>query len=500
MISAAVDLPRSRRTLEIAAVAALLGATALGVAYAILHSGPLGWDESVYAVKARSFVTDVPASGWALYRPPALAYLGTVAGAFGFSDASLRAVTLALGLGTLAAAWGLARSMWGMAAGLVALLGVISAPIMLDEIRVFHNDLAAAGLIVLVMLLLWHELERRPEPTKLLLAAGPLVAAAFYLRYGVLAAAGGVAVASLVLWAPKLRRHWRLVGATAAVTAVLFLPHALHAIATTGSPLGIVRAAAQQVDTTGPLTSAIQYAKWFPLKIAGPVALALTIAGLAGAAVVWSRWLTGRGGRPDARRYLFLFVAAGVAAVGIVFVSHAEQRYLAFPLMLGIVAGAGATVSAGRWALDRARLAHRGAGAWGVAALAVILVTGAVLYVGWHRIRSVERYAGRNDWIEQAGRAIAGDAQRPCTVVTTLVPPIAWYSSCVVYPPTRPPDKVLGPLPAGQDAYAVFTTIDGQRATPQATERYRAVATAPPIATVPSGASPPLAEVYRLRH
>jgi 4-amino-4-deoxy-L-arabinose transferase-like glycosyltransferase len=269
-------------------VVAVLGAVFAASGFVILRGAQLSWDEAVYASKARSLATAIPASHWLLYRPPGLPYLGLLAAPFGFSEASLRLVAAAAGVGALAAAWALARELWGALAGVLTVLVLAAAPLVLREIAGFRNDLLSLTPLLLLLLLLWRQLERRDAPNLLLLAAGPLAAATFYLRFGLLPVLGGVAVAALLLWGGRLWQYRRLAGATLLITLALFLPHVLEAVSRTGSPLGIVRAAVAVTDTTGPITSAVTYLRWLPFRIAGPLGIGFVIA--AGVAAMSARW------------------------------------------------------------------------------------------------------------------------------------------------------------------------------------------------------------------
>ena len=52
---------------------------------------PMGWDESVYGLTARSWTAGTPNTGWALHRSPGMPALGTITLLFVQSDALLRA-------------------------------------------------------------------------------------------------------------------------------------------------------------------------------------------------------------------------------------------------------------------------------------------------------------------------------------------------------------------------------------------------------------------------
>ena len=332
---------------------------AIGAAWLIGQAIPLGWDESVYASKSRSLLTDTPSSTWAIYRAPGLPIVGLLGGAIGFTDANLRAVALVLNLGALTMAWAFARMLWGPLAAIVALFTIVGSPVVIAELTLFHTDLPAAGLLLALMLLVWYEFERRPEPSRLLLAAAPLAALAFYVRYGSILPIGGIAIAAVLLWHRAMLRNPRLVGATIVFAALLFAPHIIESMARTGSPLGIITSAGEQVDTSEPIETAVRYLSWLPAQLAHRLGFVVMVAGVVHAAIVALDALRRRDLTPAARRYLWLFVPAGVTTVGLIVQSHPEQRYVLFPVILAIIAGAGAVAAGVAWLRDRPALAGR---------------------------------------------------------------------------------------------------------------------------------------------
>ncbi len=482
-----------RRHLEGLLVVAALGMVLAASAFVILHGAQLSWDEAVYASKARSLATLVPASNWELYRPPGLPYLGLLSAPFGFSEGGLRLVSAAVGVGALAAAWALARALWGAPAGVLTLLVLAAAPTVLREIAVYRNDIVSLAPPLLLLLLLWSQLERRAAPNALLLAAEPLAAASFYLRFGSLPLLGGISIAALLLWGGRLWRHRRLVGVTLLIAVVLFLPHVVEAVAKTGSPLGIVRSAVAVVDTSGPTASAVQYLRWLPLRIAGPLGIGFVIA--AGVAAIATGWASINMGRltPDARRLVLLLVPATVGAIGLILVSHPEVRYMLPAQVLAIVAGAGAVAEALR-RLARGRNLGRTVRVAGTAAIVAGLIS-ADAVVGLHWL-SRQVGAARVQWLALAGTAIAADADGRCLAIATRVPIIGWYSRCLAVPFAGDLARTQARMTPGTPTYVVFASSDGDFAQPKTLERYRNLVAPPAIATIREG--PRMVEVYRL--
>src|SRR5262245_49111662 len=173
-----------------------------------------GYDEALYASKTRSFVTSIPAAGWTVYRPPGLPILGLAAVPIGIDDIGLRTVAAASGVLAVALAWALGRQLWGALGAVIAVLCVASTPIVLDQLVLFHNEMPSLAAVLALMALLWWQLEVRERAAWPLLLAAPLAAAGFSVRYGILAVLVGIGLACLILWAGRIRRDLRMVGAT----------------------------------------------------------------------------------------------------------------------------------------------------------------------------------------------------------------------------------------------------------------------------------------------
>jgi hypothetical protein len=483
------------RTIEVAAAVGVLAAGAILATWLIAQTIPLGWDESVYASQSRSLTTDVGTSTWRIYRAPGLPIVGLLGGAFGFADANLRAVAVALNLVSLTMAWAFARVLGGPLAAIVALLTIVGSAVVITEIALFHTDLPAAGLLLALMLLVWHEFERRPEPTGLLLAAAPLAAAAFYIRYGSILPIGGIALTALLLWHRSMLRNRQLVSATILVAGLLFTPHILEAVTRTGSPLGIMTSAGEQVDTSEPIATAIQYLRWLPLQLASPLGFVVMVAGVGHAAIVALDAIRRRDLTPAVRRCLWLYIPAGIMTVGLVLQSHAERRYVLFPVLLAIIAGGGAVSAGVAWLRGRPGFADRRS-ALDTAIIGGLVVLAVVVgSVGARRVVTLERHGDDSRWLPVLGRAIDADSGGPCAAVTSLPPIIEWYSRCAAVQFTSRGAERLAAGGFDDPTYVVFTDIDERRASPKTIRRYRELVV--PRAVLLNG-TPFEVEVYRL--
>lgn len=490
-----VRSPRRAIVSELVMVALALAVVAAIGLFLVLDGPALGWDEAVYATWTRSLVTDIPRSTWALYRPPGVPLLGAVVAPLGLTDVTLRTVTLVLSTATLASVWALGRLVGGRATAFVALLGAMSLPVVIAELPMFHNDLASAGLLMALMALLWFELEVRDAPGRGLLGAGLLAAATFYVRFGALAALVGIAIATALLWAPKLRRHWRLVLASIGIAGALAAPHIATAIRETGSPIGILTMSVDQVDTASPAASLRAYLGWLPGTIAGPVGVVYLLAGAGLIVALVVRRLRRQDCRALGRPVAWLTVPAVVAASAMVLVSHAESRYVLFPALLGVLLGAMALVRAARRIVDAPR--RRTDPIRRVPPLLGYAVLVLVVLVVMARNATAEKrdWSERGAWIADAGRWIRDHSDRPCLVATTLVPTMSWYSECVAGTMLPEPRPAYTSDPPPGATFIVFTSIDDRRKSPETLQRYRELVSGDPVATFRGDAG--AVEVYR---
>jgi 4-amino-4-deoxy-L-arabinose transferase-like glycosyltransferase len=469
----------------------LLGLLAVVAVATMANLGQLGYDEAIYASKARSYVSDVTVDWWRPYRPPGIAVAGTLAGVVGFSDLAVRAVTLAGGLATLALVWLVTRQLWDSRAALFALLGAMGAPVVLGQLPLFHNDVASAGLLLLLMWILWDQFETRPTPTRMLLLAPAVAAAAFYTRYGIVAGILGIGLTVPLLWARRLLAHARLVGATALVGVVLLLPHLAYAVSATGSPLGVLAAARNVADSTEPSVSLRSYVSWIRPRLFGPVPVVLAAAGVGSAVAAAIGFALRRQGADHLRRQLWLLLPAAIAAGITVMVSHAEARYLMFPVMLLIISGGGALSVAISLLVGAPPLAGR------VAALPILctVVVAIVLagYAGAAAIRQLRDADGRPTAWQTAGKRIAADADGPCRVIAAVRPQIGWYTRCKIL---RMNEQTADAVRAdGPTTYVVFGDEAALR--PDVAAKYRDLVEGA-VRLPPEGEGGDEYEIYRL--
>ena len=241
------------------------------------------------------------------------------------------------------------------------------------------------------------------------------------------------------------------------------------------------------------MTSVVAYARSLPRVLAGPLGLVYLAAAAVLAVVAVVARLRGRLDPGLGRGLAWLAIPAGLTALALVAVSHAEPRYMLFPALLGILVGAAALVQGAALALRHAppRLGRR---APILAAWIVLVVVAGVLVA--RDARSVARVAPEDAaWIAETGRWIRDDATGPCVVVTTLAPNLSWYSGCtgILLGSAGSESSVTD---GSRPTYVVFTTLDGRRKSDETIAAIRALVPTTPVATL--GAPDAGAEVFRV--
>jgi 4-amino-4-deoxy-L-arabinose transferase-like glycosyltransferase len=405
----------------------------------------LGYDEAVYAGATRSVATlgATEVWGWGIHRPPGLPLVGVpflVAG--GGDEWALRLVGVASGAVIIAAAWWGGRLMAGEAAGVIAAFATAVASPIQVEATAYLTDLPSTAVLLVVAVLclavLWAP-RRRWQDFALLAALAVL---AFYLRYG--AALGALSLALAAIATRRQAILSREAGVGALVGAVLLVPHLIAAVMATGSPLGILDAARRAA--AGDSLAIGAYPGWLPADLVGPLGAALALLAVALAVVAATASSVAE---PFRGRVLFL---TGAAVIGLVLVAvsvHAEPRYVLFPMLLLIIVGSAGVSRAVSGRADRR---------WVVAVVGVVLVAAAVLG-GLRTVAVIADRESRWDWLRSAGDEIGADAgDGACSVLTSDVPIIAWYSGCAAVNYLSGPQADRLDLLGGMHRYIVVRT------------------------------------------
>jgi hypothetical protein len=333
-------------------------------------------------------------------------------------------VGLLFGLGALGAAWYLARGVVGRMAALVAVAAVAAAPAIQVDAGLFLNDVPAMALLLLLLALAWRFLERPGPVGWELLWLAPVAAAAFYLRYGSALALVAIGVTLVAVWPRRVLAAWPRVAATAALLVLLLVPHAVFAVAQTGSPLGVAFRAQSGAAGAYPGAGLVQYLAWLPAPLVGIVPAAIAVIGLAGA--VHRLVLAGRRREWDAgARAIALLTLPAVLLIGVLGLLQLPQgRYIFLPMVLLIIAGSGFAVAAAR----RPGIVGRAVSLALVVALAAALVGS-----GLEMPQRADRRAAVYEWLRDAGDWVREASEGSCSILASDVPQLTWYSACPTY-------------------------------------------------------------------
>ncbi|MEZ4400089.1 MAG: glycosyltransferase family 39 protein [Kofleriaceae bacterium] len=368
------------------------------LAIALAGARPLGHDEAVYALGARSLLAHEPALP--LHRSIGMVVLDLPGVWLGGSELAVRLPFAVIALGYLALLYRIARRGFGADAAALAVAVQVINPEFSWRAGEALSDIPAAACLLAVVAALTTP---RPRPV----VAGVAAAAACYVRY---ASAPVVAVilAVVLLTHPAARRATLAAGA---VALALLVPFFAWSHAATGSMFGVLEESQRMARRDYPGQGAWFYLRAWPVTLAGPVAGAVAAVGAAVAVAAWWRRRT-----DDAGRLGRLLGAVAIGQLGLLgWRVHGEARFVTLAVTALVAVGAG-------WLA--------GGPAWRRRAAVALVVAGAVPSAAWTTIR-VRRLGDERAAIVAAARAIAvdrGDAR--CVVYATEAPIAAWYSGC----------------------------------------------------------------------
>lgn len=439
------DVPTVHKALRTMMPILIVAAVAAGLVF-VLSSGPLGHDESVYALKARSWYSGTPATGWGPHRPPGLPAIGWLVLHVSDSEVALRSATIMISIGATLSMWLTGRIVFDRLTAALAVGVFVSANTFLRRATEFLSDLSAATLLMLTMLVIWYHFEKRPNGWWLV-AAAPLGSLSFYMRYGSAVPLAVIAVMAILVWHASLRQSLRPIVMTGALLVVFAIPHVIYSLGETGSVTGVLTSA----PTLGSFGLST-YAKWLPYSLAGPVgALLIAAAGsytvYTAAARLWDR----RRAAAEFRGAVFLFGTGLVVTVTLGTIAHAEARFLYLPLMAVLIVGARAAHKIWRLTARGPRFAF--AAATGV--LMLVIYVGSVAHMSGHlddlsRTKSV--------LVDTANVIKADAAGEPCGIRSSFIPQLTWYTGCSTY-------GFGAPVPRQDRAYLVIYEIGKRQPT-----------------------------------
>ncbi|MGI9529421.1 MAG: ArnT family glycosyltransferase [Acidimicrobiia bacterium] len=423
------DTPQERFTVTDGAIVGTGVIALIAGLLVVLPSGPFGHDESIYALKAREWIADTPATGWAEYRPIGMSVVGWVVLQFSSSEVWFRVAAVVLSTATIITMWVSGRVMFSRATATVGAAVFMSTESFLRRATEFLNDVIAAGLMLAAMTVIWVHFERSPTRWWLV-AAAPLGVGAYYMRYGSALGLVIIAVVSAAIWWRYLVSAWKQIGVTAAATVLLLVPHFIQSRELTGSVLGIFESARTSVGGGG--DGLADYIRWLPGRLAGPVGTALLAMGLLYAAVVIIAAVRARSDLArEARTVGFTTATALLLAVALGAFTHGEPRFLFLPLMLALLTGSRAITLV--WMMLRRP-----------PRIAIAVAAGLVLAIGFtagtlHMGRGIDGITNSRDVLVDASNAAKeAAAARTCEVRSSYIPQITWYAECSTYGFTSP--------------------------------------------------------------
>lgn len=388
---------------------------ALVCVWLVSRGAPLGHDEAVYALKARTLAEGTSSAYfWNDYRAPGLPLILALIGRVVSSDASMRlGVVVFGGLGILLT-WLIGRKLFDQRVGLVAATGMAFSPVVVASASSVWPDLpgTVAGLAVLAILIFSVQGDR---VSWWVLVAAPLSVAATLVRFGAPIPIGIGAVA-IAAWKWKVVRH--SIPQVAALGVLTAVPVAL--MLRTSSFLGTLMSpldAIASLDSSNDLpfyTGLVDYVKMADFLVLNPTGLLLVLGMIFGlvAAVRMS---------PTRKSFA---LPAGIAVVTVLVLAltlHGEYRYLtpAYP-WLWISAAFGLSEASKSMSAAFVRP--------GIVILLVLVILSGAVDGGVEAEKNKERFPDIRTAALQLDKQ-TNDGE--CGVITGYVPQVAWYSRCV---------------------------------------------------------------------
>ncbi|MEO8550939.1 MAG: hypothetical protein ABI678_13230 [Kofleriaceae bacterium] len=328
-------------------------------------------------------------------------------------------IALILGASVIVGGFALGRAAFDAKTGAWAAAVLAGAHPLAIRSAELIGDLPATGCLLGAVAILIGELERERVRWRVV-AAAPLFAAAFYLRYGSAPVIAMIGVLAVILYARRLACV--PIAVMALVAALLVVPHVVHSIHATGSPLGILSVSAHMPRRAYVGEGLVTYVTSNPFRFYGALVAPVMIAG--GLSLV----------RVRRRAAWFVVLLALGQFVSLGIQSHAQPRYVFFATALLVIAGV---------AMLRPYLGRVAALVCALAWLGVAIAI--VPYQHWLADQRAPLYA--------AAEAIRSDArERPCAIAANVAPQLIWITRCeVVIAKTAP--KLEAPWPAGNMLY-----------------------------------------------
>ncbi|MDB4959109.1 MAG: 4-amino-4-deoxy-L-arabinose transferase [Myxococcales bacterium] len=416
-------------------VAGLLAWTAT-TAIQWLLPAPLGHDEAQYALAARD-VLDGIEPRW-FYLSPGMNALAVPGIILGGSEEAVRLVPFLTGLIFVLAIAGLAWRALGGAAAAWSVAILAGARPLLQRTTELLSDVPSAACMMLAMWVLATELSREQGSRWRLLTVAPLLAAAFYIRYGSCLPVAIICVVPLGLWWRSVFRRPLPVIATALLFGIMLVPHALLAKRTIGSIFGILLLSKEVPGGTfgeGLHT----YLTTNPFRFYGALVPLVMVPGLIAPFVVRQRSV------------IFLWLVGVGDIVGMGLATPAQPRYIFLGTTLLVVLGADLIRRFGEARGSQVRKA--------LAAIALTFLAGSWLVVARQALHYPANTRDKMVNVFKAMEVTKRDAGgKPCQVINKHTTQVEWYGGCVGA--WDPPVDAIG---RGDAVYAVRDDTGGDQ-------------------------------------
>jgi len=394
-------------------VIALVGLTAWLVVALLTWAGgaPLGHDESQYAIAAREALAGEPPRWFYLSRGMNIVAIPGLW--LGGSVQALRFVPLLFGVGFVMAAYALGRRVATPLAAALAVVVLACSRNVVGMSADLLSDMPAAACLLVAVGLIAGELGRDDIVRWRIVAIGPLMAAAFYLRYGSVIPIAVIVGAAVLVASRKLFLRPLPALVAAALFLVCLIPHFLEANKLLGSVLGILRLSKEVPNEVNPESGLATYLTSNPFKFYGVITTLALLPGLAslhlGDRKKFFVWLVGVGS----------LIAMGLTA-------HGVFRYVLLPVACLVVLGTDQVV---RWV--EPVLAKRAQARRIVVAACVL-----ALVVPWALMARRQFAVGdsrekRLQPMLTAAAAVKKDAAgSACVMIGYRYTQLEWYSGC----------------------------------------------------------------------
>ena len=401
-----------------------------------LVPAPLGHDEAQYALAARDVLSGVEPR-W-FYLSPGMNALAVPGIMLGGSEQAVRLVPFLTGIIFVIATAGLAWRALGGAAAAWTVAILAGARPLLQRTSELLSDVPSTACMILAMWVLATELSREHGPRWRLLTVAPLLAAAFYIRYGSCLPVAIICVVPLGLWWRSVVRRPFPVIATALLFGIMLVPHALLAKRTIGSIFGILLLSKEVPG--GSFGDGLRtYLTTNPFRYYGALVPLVMVPGLLAPFLVRQRGT------------LFLWLVAVGDIVGMGLATPAQPRYIFLGTTLLVVLGADLV----RRLVEARALQIRKVLA--VTAMAVIATSwlGVARQALHYPANTRDRLANVFLAMEVTRRDAAG---KPCQMINKHTTQVEWYGGCL-----GAWDPPLDAITRGDAIYAVRDDTGGDQ-------------------------------------